>query len=135
MTRLPKAGLLVVALGVLTLLVASATIAPLPSDRNEKRDRTKIRAHILQEALALYRLEQHRYPSTVEGLHALVNPGGSVTPFIVSVPTDGWGNLYDYRGAPEGPDGPYELRSAGPDRIPGTDDDIFFALPHFPRSE
>jgi general secretion pathway protein G len=70
-------------------------------------------------ALDLYRLDMRRYPSTEQGLKALVEApagaGGWNGPYLAksAVPADPWGNGYGYR-AP-GQHGAYDLWSLGAD--------------------
>jgi general secretion pathway protein G len=74
-----------------------------------------------EKALDQYRLDVGRYPTTEEGLSALVARPGADTrwsgPYLrKGVPLDPWGRPYVYR-AP-GPNGPYEVFSAGRDGSP-----------------
>jgi general secretion pathway protein G len=58
----------------------------------------------LQQALKLYKLDNHRYPSTEQGLDALINkPTSGTEPkgwktggYIEKLPKDPWGNAYQY---------------------------------------
>ena len=73
-------------------------------------------------ALDLYRLEVGRYPTSSEGLEALISsPGidGWNGPYIKkeSLPKDPWGHQYQYR-AP-GEHGEYDVYSLGADKIEG----------------
>jgi type II secretion system protein G len=68
-----------------------------------------------------------RYPTSTEGLDALVHNPGNVTgwyePYIAkNIPLDPWGRAYIYK-CP-GDHGPFDLYSCGPDKVPGTADDI-----------
>ena len=63
--------------------------------------RAKGDIRIIETALSLYRLDNYRYPSTEEGLQALViNPGEAAAqnwkPYLNSVPSDPWSNTYQY---------------------------------------
>lgn len=79
----------------------------------------------LENALETYRLHTSRYPSTDEGLDALVNqPGGSSQsdnwkgPYLRQTPTDPWGNPYAYINNGSN----YEIISYGADGQPGGED-------------
>lgn len=81
----------------------------------------------LQAALATYRVDTDEYPSTVQGLDALVRvpslPAGSRRwrgPYVLGpIPFDPWGAPYIYRSdEAEGRDG-YTLVSYGADSRPG----------------
>jgi general secretion pathway protein G len=85
-------------------------------------DRAKIKTaqaqlSMIEQALELYKLENGRYPTTDEGLSALAKGGylkGN------KVPKDPWGSDYYYIS-----DGStLSLKSPGPDKTPGTGDDI-----------
>jgi general secretion pathway protein G len=74
----------------------------------------------LEKALDQYRLDARRYPSTEQGLQALVErPAGEARwngPYLrKAVPHDPWGNPYVYRNAGDG----VELLSYGRDGRPG----------------
>jgi general secretion pathway protein G len=69
---------------------------------------------LLGQALDLYRLENHKYPTTDEGLAALK------TYLKKSVPKDPWGNEYVYT-AP-GHHGDYDLVSYGADKAEGGEE-------------
>ena len=86
----------------------------------------------LQTPLFTYRMHMHDYPSTAEGLQALITaPSGKDAnwhgPYITEsqVPKDPWGEPYQYAypGTHKTSTG-YDLWSKGPDKQSGTDDDI-----------
>lgn len=77
----------------------------------------------LSQALDLYKLDNHAYPSTDQGLQALIKqpasppvprnwrPGGYLKKH--KIPIDPWGNAYRY--ISPGTTGPYDLYSLGAD--------------------
>lgn len=85
--------------------------------------RTDIRT--IASSLEMYRLDNRRYPSTAQGLEALVArpvappapPNWASGGYLAQVPVDPWGNPYVYRSPGEG--APYELISLGADGQPG----------------
>ena len=82
----------------------------------------KAQIESLEKALDQYRLDTRRYPSTEEGLEALMaKPASAVSwsgPYLKkAVPADPWGHAYVYR-AP-GTKGEFELFSYGRDGKPG----------------
>jgi len=87
----------------------------------------------MKTPLVTYRLQMGSYPSTEEGLQALVTaPPGKADrwrgPYLAEgtkVPlVDPWGEPYQYRcPGVHNKDG-YDLWSKGPDKTDGTDDDI-----------
>jgi general secretion pathway protein G len=84
-----------------------------------KAKAAKIQIESFSSALDLYFLDNGRYPSSSEGLGALVQRPGSTTtwngPYLKGslVPNDPWGNAYQYR-AP-GQHGTYDIVSFGAD--------------------
>jgi len=112
----------VVILGILAALVAPNVIRRI-DDANVTKARQDIRA--LETALNLYRMDNFRYPTTDQGLEALVKqpndpnirnwkPGG----YVRSLQKDPWGNDYAYI-APGTRGGDYDLYTLGADNQPG----------------
>ena len=80
----------------------------------------------LEEALDSFQVDNGRYPTTEEGLNALISSPPQFSghwhgPYVESIPVDAWGTAFRYECIAFEP---YHLRSAGPDRTFGTDDDI-----------
>ena len=76
----------------------------------------------LDKSLELFKLDVGRYPTTEEGLDALVKRPGSVNgwtgPYLKGgVPSDPWGHPYRY--ANPGSNGGIEILSLGADGAPG----------------
>jgi general secretion pathway protein G len=89
-----------------------------------KSERTIAKAQIeaLEKALDTFRLDSGRYPTTEEGLVALVSKPGNVTqwngPYLKKdVPLDPWGHPYHYQSP--GAKGDFDLQSYGKDGQPG----------------
>jgi len=84
-----------------------------------KADAAKIEIGQIGQALDLYKLEIGRYPSTQEGLQALIQaPAGASNwngPYWkkATLPKDPWGN--DYKYSAPGQNGPYDILSYGAD--------------------
>lgn len=87
----------------------------------------------LRTSLVRYKIELGDYPSTAEGMNALLvapaNKGASWRgPYIDSpgnkAPLDPWGEPYQYRYPGTRNKGGYDLYSKGPDKADGTEDDI-----------
>jgi general secretion pathway protein G len=103
-------------IGLIVALVGPRVLGYL-GDSKVKTARIQIQG--FTSALDLYFLDTGRYPTTAEGLNALVQRGSGVStwngPYLKggSVPADPWGRPYAYR-AP-GQDGPYEVISRGSD--------------------
>jgi general secretion pathway protein G len=83
----------------------------------------RIQIQSFASALDLFYMDAGRFPSTAEGLDALVHPAAGVAawngPYLRggSVPNDPWGTPYVYHSP--GEHGPYDLISLGSDRQEG----------------
>lgn len=109
---------LLVVLVVLGLL--AGIVAPRYFNQLGKSEAKVARAQIegLVKALDIYRLEIGHYPSTEQGLQALVVAPSEITkwdgPYLQKkVPMDPWGRQYVYRSP--GENGDYDLLSLGKD--------------------
>lgn len=91
---------------------------------------TAVEIRTLESTLDLYKLKAGQYPTTEQGLEALVSmPEIEPMPrnypengFLKKVPVDKWGN--EYQLVSPGEMGQYDLFSMGPDGEAGTEDDI-----------
>lgn len=115
--------------------VLAALVVPRYARRAEQARVAAAKADItgnLSAALELYELDNGRFPSSAQGLHALVEQP-SVPPLTSnwSGPyvrgrslKDPWGNEYVYESPAREPGYDYEIRSLGPDGVSGGDDDL-----------
>ena len=83
---------------------------------------TKAQIDAFEKGLDQYRIDVGRYPSSEQGLQALMTaPAGESRwqgPYLrKAVPADPWGNAYRY--ANPGPNGGIEILSLGADNAPG----------------
>jgi general secretion pathway protein G len=76
----------------------------------------------ISDALDLYRLSLHAYPSSADGLGALTMPKNGEKPFIKSLPKDPWGNDYVYIYPGVHNPAAFDLFSYGPDGVQSNDD-------------
>lgn len=116
-----------VILGILASLVMPNVMGS--RDRGEQQ---KVVSDIvaLENALDRYRLDNGVYPTTEQGLDALVyEPRIDPLPrrypedgYIRRLPTDPWGNEYQLLNP--GEHGRFDIFTAGPDGQAGTEDDI-----------
>lgn len=115
----------VVILGILAALIVPNIIGR-PDEARVIAAKQDI-ASILQ-ALKLYRLDNHRYPTTEQGLQALVaKPETAPVPenwkaggYIDRLPKDPWGHPYQYLNP--GVHGEIDVFSYGADGAPGGED-------------
>lgn len=79
-------------------------------------------------ALKMYELDNGDFPSSEEGLSALLAKPSSATnwkgPYIEKKPLDPWNREYKYKFPGEHSKGDYDLYSVGKDGVEGTDDDV-----------
>ncbi|MBE3097022.1 MAG: type II secretion system major pseudopilin GspG [Planctomycetes bacterium] len=83
----------------------------------------------IEVAMDTFEVDCGRFPSTEEGLQALLDQPSVATgwkgPYLKrSTPKDPWGNLYLYRCPGQHNPNRYDLYSFGPDGLDGTEDDI-----------
>tara|TARA_R110001606_G_scaffold169449_1_gene314501 strand:- start:6521 stop:7006 length:486 start_codon:yes stop_codon:yes gene_type:complete len=143
---LPRdAGLsLIETLIVLVIIgLVSAMIVPKVIGRPDEARVTVARNDIaaIASALKMYRLDNRTYPSTAQGLSALVaRPSGSPEPanwhpegYLDEVPNDPWAHPYEYRSP--GENGGFDLVSFGADgKIGGEGQDADITIRDGTRS-
>ena len=114
----------VVILGLLAALVVPRVVG-----RGEEAKRTAAAVQIreIEQALEMYRLDSSLYPSTAQGIEALVSKP-SIPPeprkyreggYLRKLPVDPWGSPFVYRRP--GDHGEYDLFSLGADGEEGGD--------------
>lgn len=88
---------------VVILGILAAFIVPKLMDRPDAARVAKAKSDIgaIESALSLYRLDNHRYPTTDEGLEALVHkpdnaPAWKEGGYLDRLPMDPWGKPYQY---------------------------------------
>ncbi|WP_422133311.1 type II secretion system major pseudopilin GspG [Endozoicomonas sp. ALD040] len=125
MTRQVQRGFTLIEIMVVVVIlgILAAMVAPKILSRPDQAKITVARSDIetLSQALELYRLDNGFYPSTDQGLDALIkkptiapeprnwNPEG----YLKKAPVDPWGNAYIY--LQPGNHGKYDLYSQGAD--------------------
>ncbi|MGA2265359.1 MAG: type II secretion system major pseudopilin GspG [Phycisphaerae bacterium] len=113
------------------LTILAAIVVPRFTRRTEQAKVTAARTDIsnMEVALDAFEVDCGRYPTTEEGLGALVeqpaNADGWRGPYLKkSVSKDPWGNAYLYRCPGSHNTTGYDLYSFGPDGQEGGDDDV-----------
>lgn len=81
----------------------------------------------LNAPLLKYRMDMGSYPTTEQGLRALMTPPANAGnrwrgPYIDRIPNDPWGNPYQYRYPGVRNVGGFDLWSLGPDGVESGDD-------------
>ncbi|HXX95039.1 MAG TPA: type II secretion system major pseudopilin GspG [Planctomycetota bacterium] len=124
--------LVVVIIGIL-----AAIVVPRLAGRSEDARIAKAQGDItsFKTALGAYEVDNGKYPTSDQGLRALVQkPGGSPEPKnwkgpylenLTDIPKDPWDHEYQYRCPGTKNANGYDLFSWGPDGVEGTQDDIW----------
>jgi general secretion pathway protein G len=114
---------------VVILGILAAILVPKVMDRPEQARIVKSRQDLraLEAALNLYKLDNYVYPSTDQGLEALVEKPSSPEPpnwkeggYVDRLPQDPWKQPYQYLSP--GEHGAIDIYSLGPDQQPSDDD-------------
>ena len=115
---------------VVILGILAALVVPQVMSRPEQAKVTVAKGDIkaVAAALDMYKLDNFAYPSTQQGLEALVTkPSGNPQPknwnrdgYLKRLPKDPWGNEYQYLSP--GTRGQFDLYSFGADGKPGGSD-------------
>jgi len=121
---------LLVVLVILGLLVS--VVAPNVLDQADKARVQKVGADFkaIETALKIYRLDNFLYPSSEQGLEALVDrtaidpipPNFKKNGYLDDLPLDPWGRPYLYLSPAEYGDGEFDLYSLGADGVTGGED-------------
>jgi len=120
---------LMVVIVIIGLLATVVAINVLPSQDRAMVEKARADVAVLEQAVETYRLENLAYPRTDDSLDALlVAPRGLARPeryrqggYIRRLPTDPWGNPYQYRQPSSR--GAFDVFSFGADGTEGGEGD------------
>jgi general secretion pathway protein G len=125
---------LLAVLVILGLIAAALTPTIFSKIAQGKIKSAKVQMSSFDQALNNFNLDCGFFPATEQGLDALINPptnGKTCKSFDPNgyfgkkkIPQDPWGEPYVYASPGQANPGSYDLSSAGPDKSPGTEDDI-----------
>lgn len=114
---------------ILIIGLLTGIVGPRFMSQISRSEITAAKAQIdaFEKALETYRIDTGRYPSTTQGLQALVarpvdEPRWRGPYLKDQVPSDPWGQPYDYRAPGRGAK-EFDIISLGRDRAPGGDGD------------
>ena len=111
---------------VVILGILAAVIVPRLTDKPDEARAVKAQSDIrqLESALEMYKLDNFYYPSTQQGLRALVEKPSGDPParnwrsgYVTRLPNDPWGNPYQY--LQPGNKGNFDVFTMGADGKPG----------------
>jgi len=115
---------------VVILGILAAFVVPNVMDNPEKARITKAKhdIRVIENALEMYKLDNYTYPTTDQGLKALVEkPSSQPEPpnwkdggYLKQRPKDPWGHDYEYL-SPEDNSGEVKIMTLGADNRPGGD--------------
>lgn len=116
---------LLVVIVIIGLIATVVAINVLPAQDRAQVEKARADIAVLEQALESYRLDLFSYPTTEQGLEALLAaPTGLRQPeryreggYIRRLPQDPWGNPYQY--VQPGARGPFDVFSFGSDGQPG----------------
>ena len=115
---------------IIALLAGSAIYLMRGNVDQAKFTRAEADIQNLMTQLQMYEVQNCTYPSSQQGMQALVErPVGEPQPrrwrpLLENVPLDPWGNVYLIRNPATKSKSGVDLYSAGPDRQANTDDDV-----------
>jgi general secretion pathway protein G len=106
---------------IIGLLATVVMINVLPSQDKAMREKARVDISVLEQAVESYRLDNFSFPTTAQGLNALVSPPAGLSRpdryreggYIRRLPADPWGNPYQY--ALPGEHGRFDIYSFGAD--------------------
>src|SRR5512136_2673902 len=105
---------ILVVLTILGLIAAAVAVNVVGQLGEAKVKQAKTDLHTLENCLDLYKIDKNRYPTTEEGLQALVTAGKCKAQL-----KDPWGNPYVYLQPGQAHPDSFDVKSYGADGQPG----------------
>lgn len=131
-TRQRAFTLIELLLVLVILAVLGSVVVPKFTKRSQQAKETAAKTDIanMEVALDSFEIDTGRYPTNTEGIKALLDEPSNTKndwkgPYLKrGVPLDPWGKEYYYKQPGQYNEYGYDLSSAGPDGVPGNEDDI-----------
>jgi general secretion pathway protein G len=126
-----KKGFTLIELMLVVVIIGAlvAMVMPRLTGRGEQARVAAAKADIqanIATALKLYELDNGEFPSTSDGLNALLSKVASSSswrgPYLEKKPVDPWGREYKYKSPGEHRTNDYDLYSLGKDGVESSDD-------------
>jgi|TARA_Y100001933_G_C18812303_1_gene485573 general secretion pathway protein G len=114
---------IMVVVAILGILATAITMGVMGQLDDAKVQTARLKANEIAKAMDLYKIRNNGYPSTGEGINALVNPGKG-QPLFDELPVDPWDNPYNYANPGTRNSRRFDVWSNGPDGESGTADDV-----------
>ena len=114
---------IMVVITLIGLVTAAVGVAVMNQLEKGQMDTARNQAYEIGKSVELYKLQNAGYPSTAQGLNALVSPPKG-KPIMERVPQDPWGNDYIYVVPGAKNTNKFDVRSKGPDSVEGSEDDV-----------
>lgn len=121
---------MVIVLGIIAMILGGAIFAMRGIGDAAKLKQVESDFKSLQSALAMYKLNAGGYPTSQQGLKALVDkPSSTPVPrrwvqVMSKIPLDPWDSPYNYKFPGKKRANEYEITSKGPDGMENTGDDL-----------
>jgi general secretion pathway protein G len=121
---------MVIVLGIIAMILGGAIFAMRGIGDAAKLKQVESDFKSLQSALAMYKLNAGGYPTSQQGLKALVDkPSSTPVPrrwvqVMSKIPLDPWDSPYIYKFPGKKRANEYEITSKGPDGMENTGDDL-----------
>ena len=116
---------MVLVLAIVALLVGAGIVHLTGVLGSGKEKRVMMDIQTLTSALRAYEMDNLVPPNQLQDL--VTRPSGDVKrwrQFMRKLPKDPWGNDYEYRNPGQHNTDSFDIYSAGPNRVPGDEDDI-----------
>ncbi len=118
---------MVIVMGIIALILGGAMSVMKGIGSGGEVQRVSSDFSSIGAAVDIYKINNGRYPTTGQGLQALVNAPSPRpkrwTQLAKKVPLDPWGNEYRYREQGKLDGSTYEIYSIGKDKTENTEDD------------